>query len=114
MDIKNINGSSPEQNRIEKNTEVKKTRTSEKKSANDSAPLRPDQFGDRADISLSARELFALRSEAAQYLEEVRNSESVSKEQLEEIAEKILTGYYYKEEVLDAIVDKLMKLPYFK
>lgn len=114
MDIKNINGSSPEQNRIEKNNEIKKTRPSEKKNVHDNGSFRPDQVGDRADISPSARELFALRAEAAEYLDELRDSETVSKEQLEEIAEKILTGYYFKDEVLEVIVDKIMKLPYFK
>jgi len=114
MDIKNIFGASPESNKIVKNNETKKSKSVEETSTEDAKSNPVNGSGDKAEISSFGRELFKLRAEAAEYIEEIKTSRTISEEEIEEIKEKILEGHYFDPEVIDKVIDRLLNLPHFK
>lgn len=68
---------------------------------------------DQALISNEAQKLLTQKNEAAQYTQKVRESKTISKEEIESIKEKIASDYYFEPEVIDKVVDKLVALPNF-
>lgn len=68
---------------------------------------------DQVNISDAGRELLSLKSEAAKYLQDVKDTEVLSVEQVDSIKEKIASKYYFDPEVINKIVDKMISLPNF-
>jgi len=68
---------------------------------------------DQVNISDAGRELLSLKSEAAKYLKDVKDSEVLTVEEVDSIKEKIASKYYFDTEVINTIVDKMINLPNF-
>jgi len=68
---------------------------------------------DQVSISNAGRELLSLKSEAAKYLKDVKDSEILSVAEVDSIKEKIASKYYFDPEVINTIVDKMINLPNF-
>ncbi len=66
---------------------------------------------DQVQISSKGRELLSLKVEAEQYLQEVKQSETISPQEVDAIKERIAARYYFDEEVISDLVDKLVSLP---
>jgi len=108
--IKDIVHLSPDVNRLNKNQETKKVKSDKVETRSSSAESK-EVSTDKAQISSAARELLNLKMEAADYLDKVRNAETISDEEVEQIKSKMANKYFADPEVIDAIVDKLLSLP---
>ncbi len=108
--IRNLFSTSPDLKKTESN---KKTAQTDKK-VNDNAKVNDAAKSgkkDQVQISDVGREMLTLKMEAARYLRDVKSSEVVSTEEIEAIKERIASRYYFDDEVIDDIVDKLISLP---
>ena len=108
--IKNILGMSPEVNRSNQGKKIGSGKGSSseraKSTGKSSSPVK-------AEISQIGRDFFNLKTESKNYLDEVRNSATISTAEIESIKEKIASNYYFEPEVIDQVVDKLMRMPNF-
>lgn len=68
---------------------------------------------DVAQISSAGKELLSLKLQAEQYVDQVKNSETLTVSEIEAIKEKIASNFYFDPEVIDKIVDKIVSLPNF-
>lgn len=66
---------------------------------------------DQVQISNHGRELLLLKIEAENYLKDIKGSEVISQGEIDAIKEKIASKYYFDEEVISDLVDKLASLP---
>ncbi|KAA3617654.1 MAG: hypothetical protein D8M58_01140 [Calditrichaeota bacterium] len=66
---------------------------------------------DQVEISNKGRELLSLKVEAENYLKEIKESEVISPQEVDAIKEKIASKYYFDEDVISDLVDKLVNLP---
>jgi len=108
--IRNLFSTSPDLKKTESN---KKTAQTDNK-GNDNAKVNEAAKSgkkDQVQISDVGREMLTLKMEAARYLRDVKSSEVVSTEEIEAIKERIASRYYFDDEVIDDIVDKLISLP---
>jgi anti-sigma28 factor (negative regulator of flagellin synthesis) len=110
--IKDIIHLSPDINRLNKNQEPKKIKQ-DKVDAKEQSSESKEPSRDKAQISSAARELLNLKMEAADYLDKVKNAETISEGEVEQIKSKIANKYFTDPEVIDAIVDKLLSMSNF-
>ncbi len=68
---------------------------------------------DQARISDTARNLLSLRMDAKKYLDDVKQGETLSENEIEQLKQKIENKYFVSDTVIDKIVDKLVDLPNF-
>ena len=59
-------------------------------------------------------EVEAIKSEAVQFTDEVKDAKTISEAEIDAIKERIASDFYFDPEVIDKIVDKLVALPNFK
>ena len=107
--IKNVSNIPSEINKLNKNKSVKESKQNAdgKKTGN----VGKDVSRDQAQISSAGRELLALRQEAEKYLNDIKQAETLSAEEVDQIKDRLESKYYLKPEVIDSIVDKLTQLP---
>lgn len=112
--INNILGMPPGVNKNDKN---KQTAGVGNDSANKGKARKAEESSvsgfDKAVISNEAQKLLIQKTEAAQHASKVRESQTISREEIESIKEKIASDYYFEPEVIDKVVDKLVALPNF-
>ncbi len=61
------------------------------------------------DISPEARRLLDLKNEASQYVDKVKNAETLSMDEINQIKERITSQYYFDSQVIDQIVEKMLR-----
>lgn len=108
--IQNLYGITPEGNRVNKKDDIKQQRVA-KNGKTDKADHKP--VNDNAQISTKAKELLTLRLEARKYIDEIKKSETLTANDLEQLKAKIEQKYFTDPEVIDKIVDELLNLPNF-
>ena len=100
-------------------TEMKKTDSNKKiaKSSSESNTNNTENISakgktqDTVQISDKGRELLTLKTEAENYLKDIKESEVISPQELDAIKEKIASKYYFEKDVIDDVVDRLVNLP---
>ena len=68
---------------------------------------------DKAQISDAARELLSLKLESPKYVDDIKNSATISETEVDQLKNKVENNFYKDPEVIDKIVDKLLDLPNF-
>ncbi len=63
----------------------------------------------KTDISDKARQLLSLKNEANGYVKAVKESETLSSKEIEEIQQRISSQDYFDSEVIDKVVDRLLR-----
>lgn len=63
----------------------------------------------KTEISPEAKHLLELKNEASQYLDQVKEAETLSPEQIDQIKERISSQYYFDSQVIDQIVEKMLR-----
>ncbi len=63
----------------------------------------------KTDISPEAKHLLELKNEASKYLDKVKDAETLSPEQIDQIKERISSQYYFDSQVIDQIVEKMLR-----
>lgn len=111
--INNILGMSPEVNKSGRSSEPKKVQTAKEGKAGGKKASQVSDSSVKADISQIGREFLTLKMEASRYLDEVKESSTLTQKEIEDIKDKIATNYYFEPEVIDQIVDKLLQMPNF-
>ncbi len=104
--IENILGLNSEVSRPNKAGPSRKngeTRSAHKTSA-DKQPVEV-----KTDISDKAKELLALKNEAATMVDTVKQAETLSSDEIGEIKQRISSQYYFDSAVIDKIVDRLLR-----
>ncbi len=104
--IENILGLPSEINRPNKAGPTKKGGES-KSARNASGNKQPGVV--KTDISDKAKELLALKNEAASMVDKVKQAETLSSEEIGEIKQRISSQYYFDSAVIDKIVDRLLR-----
>ncbi len=99
--------------KINRNEELKKTTAKKYDQATGKIAKTEVSRKDQAQISESARNLLSLRRDAKRYLDEVKQGESLSENDIERLKQKIENKYFVTDDVIDKIVDKLTDLPNF-
>lgn len=59
-------------------------------------------------------DIFRLQTVSNRYLDEIKNSESLLNEEIDEIKEKIANNFYFSPEITDIVIEKILGLPGFK
>lgn len=95
-------------------TQKKINDTSAKKTGTTENSSKPASGKDQVQISDKGRELLTLKAETENYLNNIREAELISPQEIEAIKEKIEAKYYFDEEVINDLVDKLAGLPDYK
>ena len=109
--IKNVISAAPDQNKINKQNEVKKADNLQKTTKSGTASSSSSVQNDQVNISSAAQELLTKKTEAAKFVEDVKSAKTLPEKELLEIKLKIQDKNYFSEEMIDAIADKLMNLP---
>ena len=63
----------------------------------------------KTEISDKAKELLALKNEAATMVDTVKQAETLSFDEIGEIKQRISSQYYFDSAVIDKIVDRLLR-----
>ncbi len=63
----------------------------------------------KTEISPEAKHLLDLKNEASQYLDQVKKAETLSQERIDQIKERISSQYYFDSQVIDQIVEKMLR-----
>lgn len=63
----------------------------------------------KTEISSEARHLLELRSEANQYVDKVKQAETITPEEIDQIKERISSQYYFDSYVVDQIVERMIR-----
>ena len=98
--------------KINRNEELKKPALKKNDLSGDKTAKTVDRQ-DQARISDTARNLLSLRIDAKKYLDEVKEGESLSENEINQLKQKIENKYFVSDDVIDKIVDKLADLPNF-
>ncbi|RLD16064.1 hypothetical protein DRI50_02795 [candidate division KSB1 bacterium] len=104
--IENILGLPSEINRPNKTGATKKSGGN--KSAQKASGGKQDQVV-KTEISDKAKEMLALKNEAASMVDKVKQAETLSTEEIGEIKQRISSQYYFDSAVIDKIVDRLLR-----
>lgn len=108
--IKDISGLSQNLKKLDKQNESRKVdnkKDTGKVEKNDQVASEHD----KAEISDAGRTLLSAKTEATNYIKHVENTRLVSETELQEIKEKISSGYYFDKKVVDKIAERLLELP---
>ncbi len=108
-DIKNIHNLADQSKNIEKTEAARKKSVKHKKTAETTETGKIHK--DDVKISAAAKELLTLRAEAKKYVEQVKNTRTLTDQEVVELKQKIESKYYFKKDVIDKIVGKLLDLP---
>jgi len=108
--IKNVISAAPDLNKVNKQNDVKKADTAQKGKQPSTAAASSVQ-NDQVKISSAAQELLIKKTEASNYVEDVKSSKTLQEKELLEIKQKIQDKSYLSEKQIDAIADKLINLP---
>ncbi len=107
--IRQLFSTSPDLKKTESNKKIDKANdNSQNKTENDAVK---GVSKDQVNISNKGRELLSLKVEAENYLKEIKEGEVISPQEIDAIKEKIAAKYYFDEEVISDLVDKLASLP---
>ena len=98
-------------NKINRNDKLKNTTVKNYEKTSEKAAKTDAGNKDQAQISDTARNLLNLRMDAKKYLDEVKQGEPLSENDIEQLKQKIENKYFISEDVIDKIVDKLTNLP---
>ncbi len=112
--IENIFGLNSEIQKSEKSINAKKIPPKNKPKKTEESGKSTVLNKDQAQISDQGRSLFSWQVETMRYLDIVQKSDAVSEEDISKIKEKLASNYYLREEVVEQIAEKLMKLPFFR
>lgn len=108
--IRNIFNLSPDSNKLNKNDGLKKVHSGKYQDKTASAEKK-EVSKDKAQISSAARGLLTLKTEAANYLSEIENTQTITDKDIERLKDKIESKYFLDADVIDTIVDKLIAMP---
>ena len=106
--IRQLFATSPDLKKTDSNKKLSKSH--ENNDAKENAPAN-NNSKDQVQISEKGRELLTLKLEAQNYLKDIKESEIVSQKQIDDIKEKIASKYYFDEEVISDLVDRLLNMP---
>lgn len=109
-DIKNIHNLADQAKNIEKSEAAAGKKSVKHKKTGETSKNDKVQKDD-VKISVAARELLTLRTEAKKYVDQVKNTRTLTGQEVDELKQKIESRYYFKMDVIDKIVDKLLDLP---
>ncbi len=107
--IRQLFQSSPDLKKTDSNKKINKSNDNGQNGKETGAVANSSK--DQVQISPQARELLSLKVEAENYLKEIKESEIISPQEIDAIKEKIASKYYFDEEVINDLVDKLVSLP---
>ncbi|APF18189.1 hypothetical protein [Caldithrix abyssi] len=91
---------------------VDKTQNSTGAKRNNSAKNVKSDTASRSvntNISPEAKHLLELKSEASQFLDKVKSAQTITPEEIDQIKERITSQYYFDSQVIDQIVDKMLR-----
>ena len=54
-----------------------------------------------------------LKKESFKYIEMIRDTKVIEKNQIQEIKANLMSDYYFKSEIIDAIINKIVGMPNF-
>lgn len=96
-------------NAISKKSDIRKTQLK-----NESTPKSVTNLNyDKAELSADARRLFGLQTEALRFLNSIRNANIIDEKDIQEINNKLKSGFYSNSEIINIVSNKLVKLPNF-
>lgn len=110
--IKDISGLSQNLKKLDKQSDARKI-DSKKDTGKVAKGNLVTSENDTAEISDAGRTLLNAKSEAVNYLNQVENTRLINDAELEEIREKVNSGYYFDQKVIDKIAERLLELPNF-
>lgn len=116
-EVNNINPLDKPFKKVEdKSTAKKVEKTPPKKApARNSEAKRPaSPFNDRVEISSLAKKLYRTRIEEQNKFQERINTQVLDQKALEEIKNKINSGFYTQDKVIDKIIESILSLPSFR
>jgi len=102
---------SPDLKKTEANKKTAKSEENKSNSTQAAGQVKSGSSKDQVQISSKARELLTLKMEAESYIKEVKETELISPQEIDAIKEKIASKYYFDEEVINDLVDRLVSLP---
>ena len=109
--IKDISGLSQNLKKLDKQNETRKVDLKKDKSKVDKNDTQVSTNNDKAEISEAGRTLLNAKTESINYIKQVENTRTLSEGELDEIKEKVNSGYYFDQKVVEKIAEKLIELP---
>jgi len=107
--IRQLFSTSPDLKKAESNKKLNKPSENDQSGKETGAVKSSSK--DQVQISNQGRELLSLKVEAENYLKEIKEAEVISPQEIDAIKEKIASKYYFDEDVISDLVDKLVNLP---
>jgi len=111
--IKSIFGLPQDINKNEKAKDLKRVNSKPSEIKKPQSQKSGASTSDVAQISSAGKELLSIKLQARQYVDQVKNADTLSVDEIEAIKEKIASNFYFDPEVIDEIVDKIIALPNF-
>jgi len=115
-EVNNINPLDKPFKKVEDKGTVKKTeKIPQKKSPTRSSEAKKptSPFNDRVEISSLAKKLYKTRIEGQNKFQEKANTQILNQKAIEEIENKINSGFYAQDKVIDKIIESILSLPSF-
>ncbi len=110
--IQNIFGINPKASQIKNSDRVRNEET-QKDSPSKKVTKSKKDVRDQAQISSEGRGLLHLEKEAKEYVSAVKEAQTLSDAEIEQLRAKIGKNYTKDPTIIDAIVEKLLQLPNF-
>ncbi len=110
--IKDISGLSQNLKKLDKQNDTRKI-DSKKDAGKVEKGNQVASENDKAEISDAGRTLLNAKTEALNYVKHVENTTLLNGNELDEIREKVNSGYYFDQKVVDKIAERMLELPNF-
>lgn len=112
--INNIPGLPQELKRFEKEDELRRVDTKKESGKGKISDSKSSNGVDKVKISTAGKKLLQQKMEISRYLNEIKNLETKSQKEIQNVQQKIANDYYSKTEVINKIAESIIKLPTFQ
>lgn len=68
---------------------------------------------EKAEISDAECTLLNAKTESVRFIDQIENTRTLSESELQDIRDKVNSGYYFDQKVVEKIAELLLGLPYF-
>lgn len=112
--INNIPGLIQELKKFEKEDELRRIDIKKESGKEKISDTKTSSGVDNVKISTAGKKLLRQKMEISRYLDEIKNLETKSQKEIQNVQQKIADDYYSKTEVLNKIAESIIKLPTFQ